>query len=65
MASVDNDNDEELRVGWFTSKGKIKNRRAKSTKWETGGSGKQTLLLTVRGRKSGAFVFATQEVVVE
>jgi len=48
--------EESLRLGWFTSGGEIKNRNAAATTWDpkktTGGV---TLVVTVRGAKTGAF----------
>ena len=46
---------ESLRVGWYVSSGKVQNRRAKETQWEGSSSGVQTIMITVRGLKSGAF----------
>lgn len=51
-----NNNDEELKIAWFTSGGKISNRRAQNTFWESPSApGDYTLIATVRGRKSRAF----------
>lgn len=54
-AALVNPNTEELTVGWFASGGEIANRRAKETTWKTPGAGPQTLLVTVRGKKSRGF----------
>ncbi len=54
-ASLVNSNDEDLLVGWLVGGGEIKNRRAKETKWKTPGVGKNTLIATVRGKKSRGF----------
>lgn len=54
-AAIGNANGEELKVGWFTSGGEITNRRAKETTWLRPASGPQTLILTVRGKKSRGF----------
>jgi hypothetical protein len=44
---------ENLRVSWFVSSGKVQNRRAKETKWQDPKTGTQTVMVTVRGLKSG------------
>jgi len=47
--------DENVRVGWFVSAGEVKNRRARNTKWIDPGPGAHTVIVTVRGLKSGSF----------
>lgn len=64
-ASIESDYSEEWRVSWFVSDGKLSNRRAKETKWETPGSGDHTLILTVRGLNSNTFVIKTAKVKFE
>lgn len=54
-AKINKSIDENLRVSWFASNGEIKNRRAAETTWDEYSAGTQTLILTVRGRKSGDF----------
>jgi hypothetical protein len=44
---------ESLRVSWYVSSGKVQNRRAKQTKWQDPKTGTQTILMTVRGLKTG------------
>lgn len=44
---------ENLRVSWFVSSGKVQNRRAKETKWQDPKAGTQTIMVTVRGLKTG------------
>ena len=44
---------ENLRVSWYVSSGKVQNRRAKETKWQDPKAGAQTILMTVRGLKTG------------
>lgn len=51
-ATVKNQQAEPLRVAWFVSDGKIKNRRASVTEWEAPGPGAYTLIFTVRGKQS-------------
>lgn len=51
-STIDNPQNEAMKIAWFVSAGKIKNRRAASTKWELPGSGSYTLILTVRGKGS-------------
>ena len=58
-------NDEELKLGWFASGGKVKNRRAKSTSWETPGVGEHTIIFTARGKKSRGFAMQIVKVKVE
>ena len=55
---------EPYRVSWFVSDGKIKNRRAKATSWSDAAKGAQTLIMTVRGTKSGAFAIKSQTVTI-
>jgi hypothetical protein len=64
-ASIESDYEEEWRVSWFVTDGKITNRRAKETKWEEPGTGDQTLILTVRGLNSNTFVIKTAKVTFE
>lgn len=52
---------EDSKLGWFTSEGKIENRRSASTKWETGGESKQVLIATLRTKRSRAFAIKVQE----
>lgn len=56
---------EPYRVSWFVSDGKIKNRRAKATSWTDAPVGPQTLIMTVRGTKSGAFAIKYQKITVQ
>lgn len=60
-ASVDNPNDENVKIGWFVSSGQVKNRRARQTIWSDIKGGKQTMIVTVRGLKSGTFAFDVRE----
>jgi hypothetical protein len=60
--TIDSAGNETNRVSWFVSSGKVKNRRAKSTVWQEAASGTQTVVMTVRGTKSGAFALKTQTV---
>lgn len=50
-SQIEGDN---LRMSWFVTSGNLRNRRAKETIWEKAGSGPQSVILTVRGLKSGA-----------
>jgi hypothetical protein len=54
-AEITNENDENVKMGWFISAGELKNRRAVSTTWTTGGDDEQTLIATVRGKRSRGF----------
>lgn len=54
-ANVVNPNDGDiLRLAWFVSSGNVRNRRARETVWEKADGGTQSIILTVRGLKSGA-----------
>ncbi len=64
-ATITDPENENMRVGWFASDGPIKNRRAKTTEWETPGAGPATLIVTIRGRDTGAFAFKVLEVNVQ
>lgn len=55
---------EPYRVSWFVSDGKVKNRRAKVTSWSDAAKGNQTIIMTVRGTKSGAFAIKSQTVTI-
>lgn len=57
-------NAESNRVSWFTSSGKVKNRRAKVTSWTDQTPGSQAVIMTVRGSKSGAFAIKSQAVTI-
>lgn len=46
--------EDNLRMSWFVTSGNLRNRRAKETIWEKADSGPQSIILTVRGLKSGA-----------
>lgn len=64
-AEITNPIGEDMRVGWFVSDGNVKNRRAKDTEWETPDAGPHTILVTIRGTKSGSFAFKAMDVTVE
>lgn len=53
---------ETNRVSWFISSGKVKSRRARTTKWTDAARGTQTVIMTARGTKSGAFAIKAQAV---
>jgi hypothetical protein len=63
--SADSASGENLRVGWYVDDGEIKNRRAISTSWTKAPAGNHTLLLTVRGLKSGTFAYKAVDVTVQ
>lgn len=56
---------EAMRIGWFVSGGMVKNRRARETEWETPSAGPASLIVTSRGRKTGAFAFKVLDVTVQ
>jgi len=60
--TIDSQGNETNHVSWFVSSGKVKNSSAKSTLWQDAESGTQTVVMTVRGKKSGAFAIKTQTV---
>ncbi len=64
-ATITDSENENMRVGWFASDGPIKNRRAKTTEWETPGAGPAMLIVTIRGRDTGAFAFKVLDVNVQ
>jgi hypothetical protein len=64
-ATLDNPNDEDLKVGWFIDAGKIVNRRAHDTTWKTPDAGAHTLIVTVHGKKSRGFGLTVRDVTVE
>lgn len=51
-STLQNAQGEPVKIGWYVSDGKVKNRRAESTEWELPGSGEYTLVFTVRGKES-------------
>jgi hypothetical protein len=63
--SIEDSLDDSWRVGWFASEGKIKNRRASVTTWETDSAGSQSVIFTARGLRTGAFMFKVIDVNVE
>ncbi len=63
IASIHNPAGEKVRVGWYVSSGKVKNRRARATNWLTKDvKGSETVLLTARGLSSGAFALKAYDV---
>ena len=62
QATIDNKNSENVKIGWLVSSGTVKNRRAKSTQWQDVAAGQQTVVVTVRGMKSGSFAYAVRDV---
>lgn len=64
--TITKNTEENVRVGWYVTGGLVKNRRAKSTSWETpAAKGKHLVILTARGLNTGAFAIKTAEVVVD
>jgi hypothetical protein len=64
-ASVNNPNQESIKLGWYVTSGKIDNRRAKTATWKEFASGPQTIVLTVRGKKSRTFSYSVRDFTVE
>ena len=63
-STITNAISEDNRVSWFVSSGEVKNRRSKSTEWSKISTGDQTLIVTTRGAKSGAFAMKIMKVSV-
>ncbi len=55
---------EGIKIGWFVSTGKVVNRRAKTTTWKDAEKGQQTIIVTGRGVKSGAFSMDIRDVTI-
>jgi hypothetical protein len=64
-ANVSNPNQESIKLGWYVSSGEIDNRRAKAASWKEFASGPQTIILTVRGKKSRTFSYSVRNIIVE
>lgn len=64
-ATVNDPNDEVLKVGWYASGGEIENRAARRTTWKTPEKGAHTLIMTVRGKESKGFSLHVLPVGVE
>ncbi len=64
QGGITSDGGEPYRVSWFVSSGTVKNRRARTTKWQDPAKGSQTLILTVRGTRSGAFAIKSKAVTI-
>lgn len=64
QATLEKTFDEPYRISWFSDSGKLKSRRSLSTEWEIE-AGTHTLVVTARGRKTGAFAISTKDVTVE
>jgi hypothetical protein len=63
--SIEGATSETMRIAWFVSTGKVKNRRSKTTSWEEAAAGAQTVFFTARGSKSGAFAIKAMSVQVQ
>ena len=57
--------EENVRVGWYVSSGKVKNRRARETKWEEPGQGTHTVIVTARGLRTGAFAWKAVDIAAQ
>ena len=64
-ASLSNKNDEDYKIHWFISGGKIENFRAKTSKWELPEKGEHTLIIGVYGTKSRTFAFASKAITIK
>ncbi len=63
-STLQNEQDEPVKIGWYVSAGEIKNRRASATEWELPGSGSYTLIFTIRGKESRNGDIQIREVVL-
>ena len=63
-STLQNQQDEPIKIGWYVSAGEIKNRRASESEWELPGSGSYTLVFTIRGKESRNGDIQIREVVV-
>lgn len=61
-ATVNNPEEEGVKVGWFVTSGKISARRARDTVWLEPKEGRQTIIATVRGKKTRGFGIQVIEV---
>lgn len=50
---------ENYRLSWFVSSGKVEKYRADETEWEPEATGSQAIIATVRGLSSGSFSYTT------
>lgn len=64
-AEISNRNDESFKIGWYTTSGEIKNRRALSTSIEKMEAGAQTIVVTIRSKSTNAFAYKAIDVTVE
>ena len=65
-ANLEKATDENVRVSWFVTGGLVKNRRAKTTKWQTPSkTGKHVIIATARGLRTGSFDIKPVEVNVD
>ncbi len=63
--SIAKPQEENIKIGWFVSSGKVNNRRARETKWEPVDAGSQTVIMTARGLRSGSFAMKAVDVTAE
>lgn len=61
-ATVTNPEEEDVKLGWFVTSGKISARRARETVWLDPKEGNQTVIVTVRGKKTRGFDIKVYEV---
>jgi hypothetical protein len=64
-AAIDKYFDENHRVAWFVGGGKITNRRAAETEWETPAPGTYTLAFASHGAKSQSMALEIRDIKVE
>lgn len=65
VVNTNNPNAENIKYGWFTTEGRMSNRRSASPIWLIDTPGNHTLIATVRGKKSKSFDFKFIDVTVE
>ncbi len=62
-ANIEDTNEgETYKIAWFVSSGQVKNRRAIETELKEAQAGPVTILVTVRGSKSGTFAYSAVDV---
>ena len=65
VATITKEQEETLKVTWFVSSGKLKNRTAKETKWLEAEKGEQTIIFAVYPRKSQFFKWVAKKVTIQ
>ena len=56
--------DEDIKVAWFVSSGKVENGKAKETKWLEAEKGEQTVIVAIYPSKSKRFTYVVKKVTI-